>query len=73
MDYQRLIQAFSQQEELTKFALSNQCGLFGDEFTKLVEEAIKAGYLRVGAMDFDETGEEVPLTYVLTEKGRSLL
>ena len=73
MDYQRLIQAFSQQEELTKFALSNQCGLFGEVFMTLVDDAIKAGYLRVGAMDFDETGEEVPLTYVLTEKGKSLL
>lgn len=72
MDIQCIIKAFTSSEELTKFALSDRCGLFGDAFQALIDKAISDGALRVASTDFDETGDEVPLTYALTEKGKLL-
>jgi len=72
MDIQCIIKAFTSAEELTKFALSDRCGLFGEAFQTLIDQAISEGVLKVASTDFDETGEEVPLTYALTEKGKLL-
>ena len=72
MDYTCLINAFEQHDELTKFALSDRCGHYGDAFQVLINAAIAAGLVRVASTDFDETGEEVPLTYALTEAGKKL-
>jgi hypothetical protein len=70
MDYTCLIQAFEHHDELTKYALSDRCGHYGADFQALIAQAIEAGVLRVASTDFDETGEEVPLTYALTEAGK---
>jgi hypothetical protein len=72
MDIQCLIKAFAHHDELTKFALSDRCGHYGAELQALINQAIAAGLLRVASTDFDETGEEVPFTYALTEKGKQL-
>jgi hypothetical protein len=72
MDLQCLITAFEHHNELTKFALSDRCGHYGAEFQAMINQAIAAGLLQVASTDFDETGEEVPLTYALTEKGKAL-
>lgn len=72
MDIQCIIKAFSNSEELTKFALSDRCGLYGESFQMLIDQAIAEGVLSIASTDFDETGEEVPLTFTLSEKGKLL-
>jgi hypothetical protein len=70
MDYACLINAFEHHDELTKYALSDRCGQYGEAFQTLINAAVAAGLIRVASTDFDETGEEVPLTYALTEAGK---
>lgn len=72
MDILCIVKAFEHHHELTKFALSDRCGHYGPEFQALVNRAIAEGVLYVATTDFDETGEEVPLTYALTEKGETM-
>lgn len=70
MDYSCLLNAFEHHDEMTKYALSDRCGLHGEEFQNLIGGAIVAGLIKVASVDFDETGEEVPLTFALTEAGK---
>lgn len=70
MDFTSLIKAFEHHDELTKHALSDRCGIHGEALMNFLSKGVDAGLLRVASTDFDETGEEVPLTYTLTEAGK---